>query len=232
MRITCLQHVAFEGPAYIGTWAESRRLPLIVCKVFAGEILPALDSFDLLIVLGGPMSVIDEDRFDWLAPEKQFVSNAIQHCKQVLGICLGAQLIATVLGSKVYPNLEQEIGWFPVERTPESVSNHYFATLPQWFNAFHWHGETFDLPNNASCLARSQACAQQAFAIGNRVLGLQFHLESTAESVEALYRNCASDIGQGPYVQPVQSRVNSEANFSASNTLMASVLDGFCGTTL
>ena len=116
MRIHVLQHVAFEGLGCIEAWLENRHAIVTFTRFFESDALPNLDDVDFIIALGGPMSVNDEDRFPWLADEKQFLAKAIQENKIVLGICLGCQLIASALGAKVYPNRDQEIGWFPVEK--------------------------------------------------------------------------------------------------------------------
>ena len=116
-------------------------------------------------------------------------------------MCLGAQLIADLLGSKVYHGEHKEIGWFPIELTAEGRSSRLFNSLPEGFKAFHWHGDTFDLPAGATHLAKSAGCEQQAFLYNDRVLGLQFHVESTVESVQSLVNNCANDITHGTYVQ-------------------------------
>lgn len=227
MRIACLQHVPFEGPAAIRTWATAHDFSVSVTHLFAREPLPALDTFELLVLLGGPMSVNDEDRFDWLRAEKQFVQHAIEARKHVLGICLGAQLIATALGAKVYPHTEREIGWFPVQRSHGHVSLSAMASLPETFTALHWHGETFDLPNGATQLAGTAACENQAFSVGNRVLGLQFHLESTPESVEALIRNCPGDLAPSRFVQAAHAMQTAQENFHESNRLLGMLLDRF-----
>lgn len=226
VRIACLQHVPFEGPAAVGVWAASRGFPLSVTRLFAHEPPPAQDAFDLLVLLGGPMSVRDEPRFDWLRAEKDFIRNVIENDKRVLGICLGAQLIAHALGAPVYPNREREIGWFPVEKTPQARASTAFSFLPATFNAFHWHGETFDRPDGSTWLARSAGCAHQAFDFNQRVLGLQFHLESTAESVKALIQHCPQDLSPGPFVQAPQAMVAAHHLFQESNGFMADLLDG------
>jgi len=225
MRIVCLQHVPFEGPCALGAWAAARGATLLPVRLFANEPLPAPDRFDLLVVLGGPMGVNDTASFDWLAPERDFIRHAIQSGRRVLGICLGAQLIAAALGAKVYPNREREIGWFPVQRTPEGAAHPLFQPLPDTFTALHWHGETFDLPADATWLARSEGCAHQAFAVNDRVLALQFHLESTVESVEALVRNCPGDLAPGRFVQDAGAMLAAHEHFAASNGLMTGLLD-------
>jgi GMP synthase (glutamine-hydrolysing) len=230
MRIHVLQHVPFEGPAAIGHWTTHHGFPLATTRLFAREPLPSLNDLELLVVLGGPMSVNEEGQFDWLLSEKRFVREAVEGGKRVLGVCLGAQMIANALGARVYPNCEREIGWLPVERTPAAGDHPLAKDWPQVFTAFQWHGETFDLPAGAVWLARSAACAHQAFAMSDRVLALQFHLESTPESVDALARNCPGDLAvPGPCVQSAESMLSQHVHFQSSNRMMVGLLDGIVG---
>ena len=152
----------------------------------------------MLTVMGGPMSANDEARLSWLGPEIALVRAAIAADKTVLGICLGAQIIAKALGARVYPGSTKEIGWFPVQRTG---AHPLFDDLPDSFTPFHWHGETFDLPHEGKLLAKSEITECQAFAVGQRVLGLQFHMEATEESVRALLKGAAHEIGHGVFEQ-------------------------------
>jgi len=122
MRAHYLQHVPFEGLASIGRWLDAAGYEISATRLFDPEKLPSLDNIDLLVIMGGPMSVNDEKAFPWLAAEKQFVRDAIDSGKAVLGICLGAQLIASALGARVYPNAVKEIGWFPIHGV-ETVGN-------------------------------------------------------------------------------------------------------------
>ena len=177
MRMAVLQHVEFEGPAAVADWAAERGFPLRLFQLYRDTTLPSLCDFDMLTVMGGPMSANDEAQLGWLAPEIALVREAITADKTVLGICLGAQIIAKALGARVYPGSAKEIGWFPVQRTADS--HPFFDGLPDSFTPFHWHGETFDLPHGAKPLARSKITETQAFAVGQRVLGLQFHMEAT-----------------------------------------------------
>jgi len=201
MRIHIIQHVAFEGPGAIREWARERGHLITVTDQSRGGPLPALDTFDFLVVMGGPMSANDDSRFAWLASEKQLIAEAVRGPKAVLGICLGAQLLAQVMGARVYRNREKEIGWFPVRLTPEAVGGGLFAGLPAEMTVLHWHGETFDLPPGAVLLAESDVCRNQAFAIGRRVLGLQFHMEVQPQGLEDLIQNSAGDLERGPAVQ-------------------------------
>jgi GMP synthase-like glutamine amidotransferase len=199
MRLAVLQHVPFEGPAAIGEWAGARGVAMSVAHLYRGDPLPAPGSFDILAAMGGPMSANDEAILDWLGPEIALVRDAIAGGKIVLGVCLGAQIMAKALGGRVFKGREKEIGWFPVART--EPAHPLFDGIPQEFVAFHWHGETFSLPENAVRLASTPSTENQAFAVGAKALGLQFHLEATPDSVAALIENAASDIDGGPYQQ-------------------------------
>lgn len=197
MRLAVLQHVPFEGPAAIADWAAFRGVPLSAVRIYEGEALPELSAFDMLAVMGGPMSVNDEAHYSWLAPELAFLREAIGAGKAVLGVCLGAQMIAKALGAKVYPAKHKEVGWFPVERT--ACIDAFFDGVPTSFTAFHWHGETFDLPKGAVRMAETAAIPNQAFAASSRVLGLQFHMEATPASVKDLLDHAGDEIGNGPF---------------------------------
>jgi GMP synthase-like glutamine amidotransferase len=198
MRMAVLQHVEFEGPAAVADWATARAFPLRVFHLYRDTTLPALPDFDMLTVMGGPMSANDEARLGWLGPEIALVRQATAVDKTVLGICLGAQIIAKALGARVYPGSAKEIGWFPVQR---AGSHSLFDGLPGSFTPLHWHGETFDLLHEAQLLAKSKITENQAFAVGQRVLGLQFHMEATEESVRALLKGAAHEIGYGVFQQ-------------------------------
>jgi GMP synthase-like glutamine amidotransferase len=148
--------------------------------MYTGEVIPSINDFDALVVMGGPMSVNDEKEISWLGPEKQLVHAAIGADKPVLGICLGAQMIADVLGAKVARMGYREIGYFPVSQICDDMASRFFKGLPAEFSALHWHGERFEIPAGAKRLARSEACDNQAFEYGS-ALGLQFHLEMNRE---------------------------------------------------
>jgi GMP synthase-like glutamine amidotransferase len=201
MRIHCLQHVPFEGPAGVADWAVRKGHPIRSTAVYEGKPLPDDSDFDWLFIMGGPMGVYDEAEHPWLSEEKAFLRATIEAGKTVIGICLGAQLIADALGARVVRNAHKEIGWFPIELTSEGRSSPVFGFLPERFEVFHWHGDTFELPRGAFGLARSVGCANQAFLYRERVLGLQFHLESTPASVATIVRSCADEIVAGPYIQ-------------------------------
>jgi GMP synthase-like glutamine amidotransferase len=222
MRVHVLQHVSFEGLGSIAAWLEARQAMISYTRFLGAPHLPALDSIDMIIIMGGPMSVNDEDQFPWLVQEKQFIRDAVVHEIPILGICLGAQLIAGAMGARVYRNPVKEIGWFPIRAVPAPAGN---LRLPQECAAFHWHGETFDLPAGAVHLARSAGCENQAFQLNRDVIGLQFHLETTLESAVALLDNCRDDIVAGPYIQSeLALRSILPSSYQAINAVMDEVL--------
>ena len=222
MRVQVLQHVEFEGFGSIAAWLNERRATIRYTRFFLGEQLPPPESVDLVVAMGGPMSVNDEIEHPWLREEKSFVRAAVGRGTAVLGVCLGAQLIASALGSRVYPNGVKEIGWFPVEAVPAPGDTFRF---PERAVVFHWHGETFDLPPGAVRLARSTGCENQAFQIGRRTIGLQFHLETTPDSAARLIQNCRDELVPGPYIQAEGDlRAAPAAAYEDINRLMADVL--------
>jgi GMP synthase-like glutamine amidotransferase len=224
MRVHWLQHVPFEGLGAIGPWLAARCARVGVTRFHEAPALPPPADFDVLITMGGPMSVNDEAALPWLAAEKRFIRVAIEDGKRVLGICLGAQLVAAALGASVRPSGEREIGWHPLTRMGDGPLA--AAVVPECA-VFHWHGESFDLPAGAERLARSEACAQQAFAIGERVLGLQFHPEMTPEGALALIESCPADLAPGPWVQTPGEMLGEPARFTRLNAAMSALLERF-----
>lgn len=203
LTVQLLQHVAFEGPGSLESWVRERGHVLVRTELFSSAELPGITEFDWLVVMGGPMGVSDEVAYPWLAAERQLISEAIREDKTVVGICLGAQLIASVLGASVCPNAQKEIGWYPLFVTPEGEADPAGAALGGTPIVFHWHGDTFDLPAGAVHLAYSEACRHQGFRYGKRVLGLQFHLEMEAESLAVMIRHGARELAEpGIGIQP------------------------------
>ena len=222
MKAHVLQHVPFEGIGSMAVWLADHGAEISHTRFFADAALPKPEGLDLVIAMGGPMSVNDEAALAWLRSEKQFLREVINRGIPVLGVCLGAQLIASALGARVYQNQAKEIGWFPIQAAPGAPDAFCF---PDQCTVFHWHGETFDLPAGAVRLAQSQACANQAFQLGRHVIGLQFHLETTPETARALLDNCRDELVPGPYVQTeAELRKMPAAAYARINRLMDEML--------
>lgn len=227
MRVQIFQHVAFEGAGEIAPLLAQRGALLRTTRWYAGDSAPALETFDALIIMGGPMSVNDEVEHPWLIEEKDVVRRAIRQGMPVLGICLGAQLIASALGARVYPGREREIGWFAIEGLEPGPGAYRF---PAQISVLHWHGETFDLPAGARRLARSAICENQAFCIGERVVGLQFHLEMEPPAIEAIIEHCRDEIGDGPFMQtPAVIRALTPGRIEASREQLQGLISGWLG---
>ena len=227
VRIHVFQHVPFETPGIIGTWIQNKNHRLTNTKFFMNDSFPELLSFDWLIVMGGPMSTYDEEKYSWLRKEKEYIKSAIKNDKVVIGICLGAQLIANALGANVYPNKYKEIGWFPI-RTPANwrASVHgLFSSLPKELNVFHWHGDTFDLPEGSILLAESGACKNQLFIWNKKVVGIQFHLEITKELIKGLIENGKAELQENTYVQLEEEIIGRTDLIPQSNSIMENFLD-------
>lgn len=222
MRVHVLQHVAFEKLGNIEPWLNERQAHITYSRFHESATLPELAQIDLIIALGGPMSVNDEAELPWLVAEKRFIADAIDAGIAVLGICLGAQLIASAKGARVYPGPQKEIGWFPITGTAAAPNGFNF---PASVDVLHWHGETFDLPEGARHLASSAVCKHQAFQLGRRVIGLQFHMEMTRASVDAILHHCADELSVQPYVQSEATlRSTADARYAEVEQLMHELL--------
>ncbi len=223
MRAHYFQHVSFEGLGSIEPWLRAAGYEITNTLFFGPAVLPDINEVDLLIVMGGPMSVNNAKAFPWLVQEKQFIRDIIKIGKPVLGICLGAQLIASAMGARVYPNAVKEIGWFPIQGL-SSIDNSNF-NFPPSVEVFHWHGETFDLPTGAILLARSEGCENQAFQLGKSVIGLQFHLETTPESARKIISNCRDELVLSQYVQTEEEILSANSEkYESINQIMNDVL--------
>ena len=202
LKIHYLQHVPYEGIGCIDYWAQAKGHVLTSTKLFEEEkIYPALENFDWLIVMGGPMSVNEIEKYPWMVEEKKFIESAIKKNKVIIGICLGSQLVANVLGAKINTNDKKEIGWFNVQLTDAARQHEAFSMFPEEFKTFHWHSETFELPKHATLLMGSETTRHQAFIHGKRTIGLQFHLEATQTGVKDMVENHKHEIGSGDFVQ-------------------------------
>ena len=206
-------------------WVALRGHRLTGTRFYTNDELPSLSELDWLIIMGGPMGIFDYQNYPWLSQEQRFIRKAIDSGKTIIGICLGAQLIANVLGAKIYRNRYKEIGWYPIEMTPESFSRRPFNTFPTKFEVFHWHGDTFEIPSNATRLAKSAACDNQAYIYDNRVIGLQFHLETTEEGIRNIVANCSHELVDAPFIQSAECMLSRKTNFRITNKKMAAILN-------
>ncbi len=226
IRIHYLQHEPYEGPGCIEDWAETKGHRLSLTQLFSHENPPALSEIDLLIIMGGSMGVYDEEEYPWLKAEKNYIREAVAAGKPVMGICLGAQLLANALGAKIGRAKYKEIGWFPIRKTEAGKASPALHAMPDELAVFHWHGDQFDIPEGCQSLAFSEACPNQLFQSGDRVIGLQFHFEATAASVSRMLEDAGEELEEaGPYVQSRTEVLNGLHYAAQSNKIMFSLLD-------
>jgi GMP synthase (glutamine-hydrolysing) len=173
----------------------------------------ALGSYAGLIILGGPMGVYERDQYPWLNEELALIRRFIDAGTPVFGICLGSQLAAAALGADVHPNGRQEIGWFDVAMSEDTVNDPLLHGLPRTFPAFHWHGDTFELPHNAVRLASSTITKNQAFRFGKVIYGLQFHLEMDLEKLLVVFESMGDRVATINHQElDAQTRIHDKAH--------------------
>ena len=221
MRVHYLQHEPYEGLGCIEDWVNKNGFSLSSTKFFENTNLPDLSDFDFLIVMGGPMGVHDEAKYPWLKQEKDLIKNSVNNNKIVLGICLGSQLVANSLGAEVYKNEFKEIGWFPVRIKKE---HKFFKDFPNEMEVFHWHGDTFDLPEGAVHISQSSICKNQAFVFNNKVIGLQFHFEVTTDSVKEMVHYGKDELIPGKYIQSPKEIIDKSFLTERNNDYMYKLL--------
>ncbi|HOV14057.1 MAG TPA: type 1 glutamine amidotransferase [Spirochaetota bacterium] len=227
MKIHYLQHVDFETPANILDWASSHNHSVTKTFLHNNENFPDINDFDVLIVMGGPMGVYDDKEYPYLKEEKSFIEKVIKQNKRVLGICLGAQLIADVLGAKVYTNRYKEIGFFPIKLFKENFKISLFKDFPDELNCFHWHGDTFDIPDNAVKIANSNGCENQGFIYNDKVIGLQFHIEVNEIGIRQLIDNCKHELKKDVYIQNEEEIIKNFINLPKLKKLLFNFMDKF-----
>lgn len=215
-KIECFMHVPFEGPGFIADWIERQGHRLHYTKFHEGHELPDASGVDMLIIMGGPMDVFDYHVHSWMGDEIEWVKKFIQTGKPLLGICLGAQIIAAALGEEVYPGPHKEIGWHNLQFLPSLGDYKIFDALPVTRKVFHWHGDTFNIPAGATNIASSQAFPNQGFIYGQHVIALQFHLEVSPDSVRSLVDHCRDELVEGPHIQS-EKEILSEQNYFEGN---------------
>ncbi|WP_428311627.1 type 1 glutamine amidotransferase [Hydrocarboniphaga sp.] len=227
MRVHWLQHAPEDDLGCIAPWLAARGHMVTRTGLYEGGPLPALSGFDALLVMGGAMNVDEEAVHPWLVAEKAFLRAVLADPgKRVLGICLGAQLIAEQLGGSVGRNRETEVGWFDVQLTEAGRGFDALSEWPSSMPFFHWHGDAFDLPAGATRLAYSAACDQQAYSYDDgRVVCLQFHPEVTSASVRVWLEHPQTHPAPGPFVQAAGAMRQDIAKFAAANRLLVSLLD-------
>jgi GMP synthase (glutamine-hydrolysing) len=224
-KIRCFMHVPFEGPGIIQNWVEEKKHHLEFTRFYKGDPLPDLSDPDMLIIMGGPMNVFDFHIHPWMEEEIDWVERYMEAGKPVLGICLGAQIIAAALGTDVYPGEHKEIGWFNLQFLPSLGDFKICKDLPATRKVFHWHGDTFPIPEGAIRIASTSVFPNQAFIYNRKVIALQFHLEMTPETVDGMVENCGDELVEGPYIQTAEEIRGETCSYAPNQQVMFQFLD-------
>lgn len=223
MRIHAIIHAPFEKLGVIENWISEKNHILSTTHSYNGEKLPDVSAFDFLLVMGGPQSLSELDQYPYIRDEIKLVNQTIEKNKPVLGICLGAQIIAEALGAKTEKSPNKEIGLYPVEVTKEGLDDPVFKLFPAKFDVMHWHGDMPGMPDGAILLAKSEGCPRQAFRYGDRTYGLQFHLEMNGGLIKDMMEHCAEDLLPSKYVRSRDELLT--ADYQPVNEKMFVVLD-------
>lgn len=221
MRIHVLQHAEWETIGKIDQWIKSRGYSYSVSHLYKGDDLPT-EEVDILIVMGGPMGINDDEKYPWLKAEREYLKKIVKSDTKILGICLGSQFIADALGAKVYTGREKEIGFFEINK---EVEHSLTSELPQSFDVFHWHGDTFDIPDGAVNLFSSELTQNQGFIYDDRVLALQFHTEVGHKEIEEFVDSGRNEIIPSKYIQRESEIMSTDFNFNKANSYLFSILD-------
>jgi len=227
--IYCFLHVPFEGPGVIARWAEEKGHQMNYVRLYEKDPLPDPGKVDMLVLMGGPMNVFDFHVHSWMQDEIDWVGTYIESGKPVLGICLGAQIIAAALGCEVYPGEHKEIGWFNLKFLPGLGEFRICQDLPAVRKVFHWHGDTFNIPEGAVGIARSQLFPNQGFIYDRRVVALQFHLEVTPDAVRGMVENCRDELVKSPHIQSAKEILAETDYFESNQQVLYKFLDYLCG---
>lgn len=219
-KVAIFQHADGEWIGSMRHWFADKPFQLTTYRLDQDDPLPSVAEFDWLLIMGGPMSTYDETNYPWLISEKQLIREAIEADKTVLGICLGSQLIASALGARVYPNSQQEIGWYPVNKTDLEAT-----WMPDDLQPLSWHGDCFELPENTCSFAHSVITASQGFYYGKRIWALQFHLEVEPGTVEAFLALESHPLPKTDYVQNESMLMDNTDQLKQSQQAMFALLD-------
>lgn len=226
MKVHILVHLPYKEHTFVENWVLENGYILSRTFLLEGDHnFPGHESFDLLVVLGGVMSVNDEKEYPWLKDEKKYIETVIKNDKKVLGICFGAQLLADILGAKVYRTEYPEVGWHEIQLLKEAGESCVFKDLPDKFISFLWHNDTFEIPSGCIRSARSEACRNQAFVYENRIVALQFHPEFLFENIKQLLEDYGNLIVESPYSQHPEDILSQKDRAADSNNILKSILD-------
>ncbi len=225
--VLCIVHADFEGPGVLADWVRAKGYTLKICAPYKGEQLPNLEQIQWVIIMGGPQSTVHLDQFPYLRDEIAYVQKAIDQDKNVLGFCLGAQIIGVAMGGKTERAAEKEIGVYPIELIETAKSDPLLYDLPQYLNVIHWHNDMPALTEGAVLLAVSPGCARQIIRYEAKVYGFQCHMEITQAGIKDLIAAVPEDLAPSTYTQTKDALLQND--YGAIHDTMFKILDRFDG---
>ncbi len=223
MHIQIIIHASFEKPGSILNWILKNNHTYTVTAPYKGESLSENNSYDFLIIMGGPQSPTHFIEYPYLKDEILFTQNAIQKNKPILGICLGAQIIGEALGAKTMRSPNKEVGAFPISLTQEGMHDPIFKNFPKQFDVMHWHNDMPGLSDNAVIIAESEGCPRQVVRYDEKIYGLQCHFEMTRELVDGMLNHCENDLNPSRYTQASEKMILTD--FESINKKLDFILD-------
>lgn len=223
MNILIVTHAPFEKPGSIGSWAWKNNHKTNEVRPYTGEILPIIDAYDMLVVMGGPQSPIEIEKFPYLKDEIKLIKQALDKKKRIIGVCLGAQLITEALGAATERSPNKEIGMYPLELLREAESDPIFKDFPKQLDVMHWHSDMPGQTHEVKILAKSEGCPRQIFRFGDRVYGFQCHFELTKELVKEMIACCEGDLKSDKFVMSRDQLMS--LDYSKINLQMDKILD-------
>lgn len=224
MRIHCLLHAQFEGPGFFEIWAKERGYDFS-CTSTYHEKLPTPNEYDFLLIMGGPQSPRESDQFPYLRYEMELIQQSIKRNQWVLGVCLGAQLIAESYGAQTLKSPNKEVGVFPIQLTQEGKENPLLKDFPESLKVMHWHNDMPGLPEDAVTLANSLGCPRQIIQFAPRVYGFQCHMELMQSDIDQLITHCPEDLIAGKYIQTANQML--QEDLTLGHQQLALFLDKF-----
>lgn len=225
MKILCITHADFETPGVIESWSKNKALPFTIKKPYKGEQLPSVDSFDCLIIMGGPQSPLKLDKFPYLKDEILLIKDSIAQNKRILGFCLGAQLIGEALGATTEQSPEKEVGVYPITLTDAGIDDPLFKTLPKIFPVIHWHNDMPGLLEDSALLAFSEGCPRQIIRYSPLIYGFQCHLEIPLDGIQTMIEAVPEDLTPSKFTQNQTTLLAQD--YDSINLMMMDLLDKF-----
>lgn len=224
MKIQFITHASIESPAALIEYCKNNKLETNCCNAVY-EPLPDIDSFDVLIIMGGPQSPLELEKYPYLMQEINLIKETLAIGKKIIGICLGAQLLSISIESTVSKSPAKEVGWFPITLTNHGIDDQHLSSWPKELDVMHWHYDMLVLNQDMQLIASSEGCPNKIFRYKNQAYGFQCHLEFTKQAIIKLISNCREDLLKRKFTG--ESEDIRSGDFNSLNNYLYKFLDSF-----